>query len=79
MRRLILGSLTGLVALAGCNSFVGPLGVRKLDRADALGPDGRPYSIEEQEIRGRQRYAITEDDFRIGPRVGFDRVDPTGH
>lgn len=42
-------------------------------------PDSPAYgdrSIEAQERRGRARYAIGEDDPRIGPRTFTDRPDP---
>jgi hypothetical protein len=48
-----------------------------MDAADAPGPDGRPYTPEQQSIRARERYSIPSDDFRIGPRMGFEGVDPT--
>jgi len=44
-----------------------------MGRSDAPG-----YTIAEQEARGRQRLAITEDDLRIGPKGYIDRVSPTG-
>jgi hypothetical protein len=81
MRRRLL--LLALVGLAGCTRFSGPLETRQLGRADPyeLGPDGdrRPlYSIAEQQQRGRERLAITEDDFRIGPKGYIDRPSPIG-
>lgn len=57
----------------GCTRFAGPLAVRRLGRADAPG-----YTIPEQEARGRERLAVTEDDWRIGPKAYIDRVSPTG-
>jgi hypothetical protein len=78
MRRLIILIVPIVVGLIGCSNIAGPIAVRHMDRADALAPDGRPYTIAEQEARGRQRYSIPESDFRIGPSTGFDRVDPTG-
>jgi len=75
MRRRILGLLLlGVIASAGCAGFMGPREVRQqLGRADAPG-----YTIPEQQQRGRERYAITEDDYRIGPRGYIDRPSPTG-
>jgi hypothetical protein len=76
MRRaiiLLLGSTLGMIALAGCNRFAGPLEVRKMGRADAPG-----YTIAEQQLRGRERYTITEDDISIAPKTYIDRVSPTG-
>jgi hypothetical protein len=49
-----------------------------MDRPDALMRDGQRYTIEEQQRRGRERLAITEDDFRIGPKGYIDRPSPTG-
>ena len=71
MRRLIL--VLGLVALVGCNRFSGPLETRQMSRADAPG-----YNIPEQKQRGRERLAISEDDYRIGPKGYIDRPSPTG-
>ena len=72
MRRTLL-LLLPLLTLAGCTRYEGPLEVRRKDRADAPG-----YTIEEQERRGRERYAIPEDDPRIGPKAYADRPSPTG-
>jgi hypothetical protein len=44
-----------------------------MGRADAPG-----YDIPEQKQRGRERYAITEDDFRIGPPGYIARPSPLG-
>lgn len=76
MRRTIPLVVPFLLAVLGCNRFIGPIEARKYDRADALGPDGRPYSIEQQELRSHARYAIPADDFRYGPSIGVDRIDP---
>jgi hypothetical protein len=76
MRRLIIPILPLLLAVIGCNHIAGPVASRHQDSAEALGPDGRPYSIDEQESRGRQRYTIPDNNFRVGPNIGFDRVDP---
>jgi hypothetical protein len=80
MRRLVLLVLPLVMTLAGCsNRFMGPLEVtRTKDRADAPDPWGRPYSIEQQEARGRERYAIVQDDFRVGPPIPADQIGPTG-
>jgi len=72
MRRLILSAVL-IAAAAGCTRFAGPVAVRQMGRADAPG-----YTIEEQERRGRERYAIPEDDPRIGPKAYADRPSPTG-
>ena len=71
MRRRLL--VLGVIALAGCSRFSGPLETRQLPRADAPG-----YDIEEQKKRGRERNSVSEDDFRIGPKGYIDRVSPTG-
>ena len=36
------------------------------------------YDIPEQKVRGRERFAISEDDYRIGPRGFIDRPSPIG-
>ena len=69
-RRLIV---LGLITLTGCNRFSGPLETRQMGRADAPG-----YTIPEQKQRGRERLAITEDDYRIGPKGYIDRPSPIG-
>ena len=64
----------GATLLAGCHSNIeGPRQLRKEPR-----PDDPRLSIEEQKSRGRGRYAIPEDDFRIGPDGYIDRPSPTG-
>jgi hypothetical protein len=78
MRRLLLLAIVMVSSAVGCTRFAGPLAVRQTGRPDALGPDGRPYSIEEQQRRGRERYAIPEDDWRIGPKINIDRPSPLG-
>jgi hypothetical protein len=72
-RRLLVLAVFAVTGLAGCNRFTGPLETRQLGRADAPG-----YTIEEQKKRGRERLAITEDDYRIGPKGYIDRPSPTG-
>jgi hypothetical protein len=72
MRRLVLPALL-FAAAVGCTRYAGPLAVRQMGRADAPG-----YTIPEQERRGRERLAITEDDIRIGPKAYADRPSPTG-
>jgi len=72
MRRTFI--LTALfLSSVGCTRFAGPVAVRHSGRADAPG-----YSLEEQQRRGRERYTITEDDIRIGPKTYADRPSPTG-
>lgn len=75
-RRLVF---LALVALAGCCQFSGPLETRRMGRADPKDEKGYPlYTIEEQQQRGRERLAIPEDDFRIGPKGYIDRPSPIG-
>lgn len=80
MRRLsLLLFLLALVASVGCNRFLGPRETRQLDRVDPTDVKGRPvYSIDEQKKRGRERLAVSEDDFRIGPKGYIDRPSPIG-
>jgi hypothetical protein len=77
MGRWMMG-LLAISLLVGCNRFSGPLETRRLERPDAPSPDGIPYSIYEQQKRGRERLAISEDDFRIGPKGYIDRPSPIG-
>ena len=72
---MVLGPLG---AAAGCTRFAGPLAVRETGRPDGIAPDGQRYSIDEQQRRGRERYAIPEDDWRIGPKTNIDRSGPIG-
>ena len=58
---------------AGCRNIAGPLEARKKPRPDQPG-----YSIEEQEKRGRDKYAIPEDNFRTGPSGFNDRPGTVG-
>ncbi|MBY0456497.1 MAG: hypothetical protein K2V38_04110 [Gemmataceae bacterium] len=76
MRRLVL--LVLLLASVGCNRYAGPRETRQMGPADGRAPDGTRYTIEEQKVRGRERLAITEDDFRIGPNGYIDRPSPIG-
>jgi hypothetical protein len=71
MRRRLL--VLAVIALAGCNRFSGPLETRRMDRPDLPG-----FTIEEQQKRGRERLAVTEDDYRIGPKGYIDRPSPIG-
>ena len=70
-RKLLLATL--FLSAVGCTRFAGPIAVRHSGPADAPG-----YTIEEQQRRGRERYAIPEDDPRIGPKTYADRPSPTG-
>jgi hypothetical protein len=60
-------------ALAGCKDFNGP---RKAIAKPK--PDLPQYTIEEQQRRGRDKYTIPEDNYRIGPDLNIDRPSPTG-
>ena len=71
MRRRLL--VLTVIALAGCNRFSGPLETRQMSRPDQPG-----YTIEEQQRRGRERLAVSEDDYRIGPKGYIDRPSPIG-
>ncbi len=73
MRRLLLPAVVLLLAGVGCTRFAGPIAVRQSGKADAPG-----YNIPQQEVRGRERLTITEDDWRIGPKAYIDRPSPTG-
>lgn len=59
--------------VAGCKDFDRPRDLRQKPR-----PDLPQYTIEEQQSRGRGRYAVPDDDFRVGPRTFTDRPSPTG-
>ena len=65
--------LLGCLALAGCKTYDRPRELRGKPR-----PDDPRLSIEEQQSRGRGRYAIPEDDRREGPKGFIDRPSPTG-
>lgn len=72
MRRTLL-ILLAAAAGAGCRNIAGPLEARNKPRADAPG-----YTIEEQERRARDKYAIPEDDRRVAPPGFVDRPSPIG-
>lgn len=77
MRRRLL--FLSLIALVGCTRFSGPRETRQMDPADPVDAKGRHlYSIDEQKKRGRERLAVSEDDFRIGPKGYTDRPSPIG-
>lgn len=76
MRRRLM--LLSVLALVGCNRFSGPLETRQLGRPDGYAPDGTRYSLDEQKKRGRERLAVSEDDYRIGPKGYIDRPSPIG-
>jgi hypothetical protein len=81
MRRRLLLSIALLApfGLTACSRFAGPLETRRMGPVAPKDDEGRPiYSISEQKARGRERLAIPEDDFRIGPNVYLNGVSPTG-
>jgi hypothetical protein len=71
--RTVLILLVGLMGLSGCRNVSGPREARLKPK-----PDLPEYSIEEQERRARDKYAIPEDDRRIGPPGFIDRPSPIG-
>jgi hypothetical protein len=71
-RRLIPFAL-GVLTLVGCRNVAGPLEARSKPKPDAPG-----YTIEEQERRARDKYAIPEDDWRVSPSGFIDRPSPVG-
>jgi hypothetical protein len=72
-RILKIVTLCLIVTQIGCSSFSGPRQNRNKPR-----PDLPEYSIEEQQRRGRDKYAIPEDDFRVSPPTFIGRPSPTG-
>jgi hypothetical protein len=78
-RQLLFLAVFATVGLMGCNRFVGPVESRqqKLGRVEVR-PDGTRRSIDEQKIVGRERFAVSEDDYRIGPKGYIDRPSPIG-
>jgi hypothetical protein len=70
--------ILGVVWLAGCQSvqspnesgyqprWVGPFTARPPERVD-----NPALTIEEQESRGRNRWAIPDESAKVGPRSGF--------
>ena len=77
MRRCLI--FLTLVSDVGCTRFTGPRETRALGPADPVDARGRHiYSLDEQKKRGRERLAISEDDFRIGPKGYIDRPSPIG-
>jgi hypothetical protein len=62
MRRVFL---VALMCLAGCQNLTGPFAPRSPERVD----DPR-LPISEQEVRGRDRYAIPQESHSVGPPSG---------
>ena len=73
MTRSILVLFLAVVCLSGCRNIAGPREARQKPK-----PDLPEYAIEEQERRARDKFAIPEDDRRIGPSGYIDRPSPTG-
>ena len=72
-RKLVaLGLLTAGLGAVGCGGDY----VRARQLRGSGRPDDPRLPIDEQESRGRARYAIPEDDPAIGPRTFTDRPDP---
>jgi hypothetical protein len=69
-----------LLILALAVAGLAPVGCRGFDTARSMRgsprPDRADLPIEEQYRRGRARYGLHEDDFRIGPRTFTDRPSP---
>ncbi len=68
---LLTIGLSGIAA--GCQGYDRPRENRVKPR-----PDNPALSFEQQEARGRDKYAIPDDDRRVGPRGYIDRPSPTG-
>ncbi len=79
-RKLLLLSVLAVFAMVGCGGrFSGPVETRHMGRVDPKDVYGRPlFTIDEQKLRGRERLAVSEDDFRIGPNLYSNRPSPTG-
>lgn len=72
--KLRLGTISTAVLLCvGCGGIDGPRSAKNKPK-----PDLPEYTVEEQQRRARDKYAIPEDDFRIGPSLNIDRPSPTG-
>lgn len=74
MARKILVLWAALAGLApvGCSCFDTPRTLRGSER-----PDRSDLPIEDQQRRGRARYGLHEDDFRVGPNTFTSRPSPT--
>ena len=71
----LVGGSVGCQGL--CDRFDTPRSLRGTPSPDSKSYDKNDdNSTEAQERRGRARWALTEDDFRIGPRTFADRPDP---
>lgn len=80
--KLALLLLAVASAGTGCRNFDTPRSLRGTPKPDDPMYGTREYggasgnSIAEQERRGRARFGIGEDDFRVGPKTYSDRPDP---
>jgi hypothetical protein len=73
MNRLIF-VIVMATTISGCrNNFDGPRAARDKPR-----PDQPQYTIDEQQRRARDKYALFDDDHRVGPSVGIGGPSPTG-
>lgn len=72
-RTALLLILLAAAVGGGCKHIAGPFEARKKPKPDAPG-----YTIEEQQARARDKYAIPEDDFRTGPALDIGRPGPIG-
>jgi hypothetical protein len=64
MRRIIA---IGFLLLTGCESIMGPFQHRKPERVD-----DPLLSINEQQSRGRDRYALPDNSSTVAPRTGLE-------
>jgi hypothetical protein len=70
MHRIIV---LGILCVAGCQNILGPFAPRDPQRVDDPG-----LPIEEQERRGRDRYALPEGSATVAPPTLIDRPGPHG-
>ena len=73
-RTWLIGLALAAAAGTGCGTYSSARSMRGTPRPDD--PRYADKSIEAQEARGRARYGLIEDDFRIGPKTYSDRPDP---
>jgi hypothetical protein len=63
---LILAAFAMVTTTACCNT------ARVRDARNKPRPDDPRYTIEEQQRRARDKYALPSEDFRVGPRTGSE-------
>lgn len=63
---LILTAVAVISTGACCNT------ARVRDARNKPRPDDPHYTIEEQQRRARDKYALPQEDFRVGPRTGSE-------